>query len=556
MDLRTAHALVRFGMGPSGAQPPPADPSAWLLNQIRQPDWTWGSPSAGPLPTTAQGLAAIREDREDRLAARQADLGTAAGQAAPGPATRQTDPGMTDGRRFPRMADGRAFPGMTNGRAVPGMADGQTDLGMADGRRFPGMADGRAFPGMADGRAFPGMPNGRAFPGMVDGRRFPGMVDGRAAPGPATAQAATPGQSRSRTLYRAQGLAAVARAVMTQTPFRERLVWFWTNHFTISLRRPQCAAVAGAFVQEAIRPHVTGRFQDMLLAVMRHPAMLLYLDNAGSVGPDSMGGQRSHRGLNENLARECMELHTVTPAADYTQADVTAFARILTGWSIELRNDPPGFVFRPRIHEPGEQTLLGRRFPDGEDGGIEALRYLANHPATHRSLATKLVCHFVADTPPPAAVRRIEGILRDTGGDLGAAAAGLVGLDEAWTPGSKIRTPLDLVVASFRLLEVPPDPSPPFLAILADLGQPLWAAPAPNGWSDVAADWSGPEAMMRRIDWAFAVSGRIGDRDPMAIAEASLGPLYRPATRDAMARAGSRREAMTMLLTSPEFQRR
>jgi uncharacterized protein (DUF1800 family) len=357
-------------------------------------------------------------------------------------------------------------------------------------------------------------------------------------------------------LYQAQGLAAVGRAVTSKTPFRERLVWFWTNHFTISIRRGVCAAVAGAFVQEAIRPHVTGRFQDMLLAVMRHPAMLVYLDNAGSVGPGSLGGRLTHRGLNENLARECLELHTVSPDARYSQEDVTSFARILTGWSIELKNDPPGFMFRPRIHEPGEHVLMGRGFPDGEAGGIEALRFLANHPSTHRFLATKLVRHFVADTPPPAAVRRVEGILRDTGGDLGAASAGLVGLNEAWTPSTKIRPPLDLVVASFRALEVPIDPSPPFLAILAGLGQPLWTAPAPNGWPDTAADWSGPEAMMRRIDWAFAVSGRIGDRDPMAIGEASLGPLFRPTTHEAMAHAGSRREAMTLLLTSPEFQRR
>jgi len=160
------------------------------------------------------------------------------------------------------------------------------------------------------------------------------------------------------------------------------------------------------------------------------------------------------------------------------------------------------------------------------------------------------------DTPPPAAVHRIEGILRDTRGDLGAASAGLVGLNEAWTPGTKVRTPLDLVVASFRALDVPVDPSPPFLGILAGLGQPLWTAPEPNGWPDTAVDWSGPEAMMRRIDWAYAVAGRIGDRDPVALAEASLGPLYRPATKDAMAHAGSRREAMTLLLTSPEFQRR
>src|ERR1019366_7709300 len=249
-------------------------------------------------------------------------------------------------------------------------------------------------------------------------------------------------------------------------------------------------------------------------------------------------------------------LHTVSPASGYTQDDVTAFARILTGWSIELKNDPLGFVFRPRIHQPGEQTLMGHRFPEGEDGGIGALKFLANPPAPHHFLATKLVFHFVADPPPPPAVRRIEGILRDTHGDLGAAAAGLVGLDAAWTLGTKIRAPLDLVVASFRALEVPPDPSPPFLGILAGLGQPLWTAPAPNGWSDVAASSSGPEAMMRRKYWAFAVAGRLGARDPMTIAQASLGPLRRPATAIAMAHAGSRREAMTLLLTSPEFQRR
>ncbi|MGD0431796.1 MAG: DUF1800 domain-containing protein [Acetobacteraceae bacterium] len=429
MDLRTAQAMVRFGLGSTGSEPPQADPSAWLLNQLRQPDWPW----PGPQPSTEEGLAAVRADRE-------------------------TKP--------------------------------------------------------------------------------------------------PPGESQSRALYRAQGLAAVGRAVATKTPFRERLVWFWTNHFTVSLRRGQCAAVAGAFVQEAIRPHVTGRFEDMLLAVMRHPAMLLYLDNAQSVGPDSMGGQISHRGLNENLARECLELHTVSADAGYTQADVTSFARILTGWSIDVRNEPLGFMFRPRIHEPGAQKLMGRTFPDGEEGGIEAIRFLANHPSTHRFLATKLVRHFVLDTPPPAAVHRIEGILRDTRGDLGAASAGLVGLNEAWTPGTKVRTPLDLVVASFRALDVPVDPSPPFLGILAGLGQPLWTAPEPNGWPDTAVDWSGPEAMMRRIDWAYAVAGRIGDRDPVALAEASLGPLYRPATKDAMAHAGSRREAMTLLLTSPEFQRR
>ena len=200
---------------------------------------------------------------------------------------------------------------------------------------------------------------------------------------------------------------------------------------------------------------------------------------------------------------------------------------------------------------------MGHRFPEGEDGGVEALKFLAGHPATHRHLATKLVCHFVADAPPPAEVRRIEGILRDTNGDLGAAAAGLVRLDEAWTPATKVRTPLDLVVASFRALRVPPDPSPPYLGILAGLGQPLWTAPAPNGWSGCrrGLDRTGGHDAPYRLGFRRVGAGS-ARTIRWEIADASLGPLQRSATQVAMAHAGSRRDAMTLLLTSPEFQRR
>ena len=429
MDMRAALAFTRFGLGRRGSEPPPADPQAWLLAQLRQPD----PARITPAPTTAEGLAAFRDDRRDKP---------------------------------------------------------------------------------------------------------------------------PPAESKGRPVFRAGALAELDNALTTPAPFRERLVWFWTNHFTISLRRAQCAAVAPAFVEEAIRPHVTGRFANMLLAVMRHPAMLLYLDNAESVGPDSRAGMRSGRGLNENLARECLELHTVSPAAGYTQADVTAFARLLTGWSIELRDDPLGYRFRPAAHEPGVQTVMGRQFPPGEAGGLAALGFLAEHPATHRFLATKLVRHFVADDPPLPAVRRIEGVLRDTGGDLGAAAAALVAIDSAWTPGAKLRTPQEFVIASVRALDLPPGNRPDLLGVLAILGQPLWTAPAPNGWPDQAREWAAPEAMIRRIDWAHGFAGRLGQQDPLAIADASLGPLLRPATLDAMRGAGSRRDALTLLLTSPEFQRR
>lgn len=429
MDIRTAQALVRFGLGRRGDEAPPSDPVNWLLSQLRDPD-----PSRfDPQPTTETGLAAFRDDRK-----------------SPNP----------------------------------------------------------------------------------------------------------PGTSRALTLYRTGASAQLVNALTTPSPFRERLVWFWTNHFTISVRRGDCLSVAAPFVEEAIRPHVTGSFHDMLLAVMRHPAMLLYLDNVNSTGPNSQVGKRAKRGLNENLARECLELHTVSPAAGYTQADVTALANVITGWTVSRQNDPLGFRFNRDVHEPGPKTVLGQTLPPGEEGGLQILDFLAHHPATYRFLATKLVRHFVDDTPPPDAVARVEAALRDSKGNLGVAAASLVTLDAAWQPGRKLRTPQEFVIATWRALSLKPDQATNLTGIVSRLGQPVWTAPAPNGWPDVAVEWSTPDAIMRRIDWAYAVANRIGTNDPVELGTAILGPLLKQTTYDAMARAGSRREATTLLLSSPEFQRR
>ena len=430
MDLRTAQALIRFGLGRRGDEKLPADPASWLRDQLRQPD-----PSRiDPRPSTATAVTAFLADRANR----------------------------------PKPED-----------------------------------------------------------------------------------------SQVRALFRAEAKAELDNALTSPAPFRERLVWFWTNHFTVSIRGG-IAAAACAFVEEAIRPHVTGHFEDMLVAVMRHPAMLRYLNNAGSVGPDSKAGKGGRRGLNENLARECLELHTISPAAGYTQSDVTSFAKILTGWSIDLRDASPGFRFRPAAHEPGAQIVMGQTFPEGEEGGRAALHFLANHPATHRFLAAKLVRHFVADDPSPDAVRRIEGVLRDTNGNLGAAAAALTTLDAAWQPAAKLRTPQDFVIATVRALDLPQEQRETLnlRSVLAGLGQPYQGAPQPNGWPDRAGDWAAPEAMMQRIDWAYGVSGRVGTRDVADLAELNLGPLLHDDTLQAVRRAGSRREAMTLLLTAPEFQRR
>ncbi len=350
--------------------------------------------------------------------------------------------------------------------------------------------------------------------------------------------------------------AQVDALISTDAPYRERLVWFWANHFTVSLHQPECAAVVGPYVREAIRPHVNGRFFDMLLAVMRHPAMLLYLDNVGSVGPASVVGKHDHRGLNENLARECLELHTVSPAGGYTQADVTEFAKVLTGWTFDMRITEPGFVFRPEWHEPGSKTVMGQVAPEGDAGGVVILHYLAHHPATYRHLATKLVRHFVADNPPPEAVAQIAATLHDTNGDLGAAALALIRLPQAWTPQTKFRTPWDYAVACMRALDMPTDTQTHLPAAMERLAQPVWNAPLPNGWADTAAPWVAPEALVRRIDWSYDLSANLGARDPAAMAETVLGPLLKPATLAAMHGAGSRREALTLLLTSPEFFRR
>lgn len=359
-----------------------------------------------------------------------------------------------------------------------------------------------------------------------------------------------------RDMFAADSAAAVDGMLTSTSPFRERLVWFWANHFTVSVKKPLCMALVNAYVREAIRPHVTGRFRDMLLAVMHHPAMLYYLDNSASVGPNSQAGQRRQRGLNENLARECLELHTVTPAAGYTQADVTEFARLLTGWSFSYDPGSPGFQFRRATHEPGERTVMGRRYGEGEQGGVQALEWLAAHPATTRNLATKLVRHFIADVPPPDAVARIDGVLRQSGGDLKAASLALLALDGAWQPLTKLRPPMEFTVAVLRALDLPAGRRPDAIRAAAALGQPLHTAPLPNGWADTAADWAGPEAMMRRVDWAYDVAARAGGTDPVVLADNSLGPLLPAATREQIARAGSQREAVTLLLAGPEFQRR
>ncbi|NKC30744.1 DUF1800 domain-containing protein [Falsiroseomonas selenitidurans] len=351
--------------------------------------------------------------------------------------------------------------------------------------------------------------------------------------------------------------AQTERRLTTGQPFRERLVDFWMNHFTVSRRDGNVSLLIGDFERRAIRPHLTGPFEAMVLAVARHPAMLFYLNNTASVGPDSPAGQRIRRGLNENLAREILELHTLSPAGGYTQGDVQELARILTGWSVNNARPPHDFQFRPAAHEPGPKRLLGQRFAEGEAGGEAALRVLARHPATARHLAVKLARHFVADTPPPAAVSALERVLRESDCDLGAASRALVQLPEAWDPPlTKFRTPSDYTLAAGRALGLTGTQGDLVRNGMGQLAQPLWTAPQPNGWPDRAAEWATPEALMRRVDWAYRLAGRFARADLAAVTEAALGPFARAETVAEMRRAGSTRDALTLLLASPEFMHR
>lgn len=368
-------------------------------------------------------------------------------------------------------------------------------------------------------------------------------------------------ENRPADIARAEAQAWARRMLTTQAPLAERLAEFWGNHFTISRRRGNIIALLGVYQREAIRPHIMGRFEEMLLAVTRHPGMLMYLDNANSIGPNSMAGLRQGRGLNENLAREILELHTLGVNGGYTQDDVTNLARILTGWSVGRGaefNEPAGFMFRPRTHEPGAKTLLGRSFPEGEEGGAQALRFLAAHPATQRHLAEKLARQFIADAPPPAVKQRIAQTLAETQGDLAATMRRVIAMPEAWSaPLSKLRAPQDYVLAVLRATGVGELGAQAALGAAAQLAQPLWTAPAPNGWPDTAADWATPEQMMRRLDWANTIAGRAAaTRDARMLAEATLGPLLRAETATAIRRAASPREGLVLLLASPEFHRR
>jgi len=374
-------------------------------------------------------------------------------------------------------------------------------------------------------------------------------------------------------------LARIQLAADTAAGFRERWALFWANHFTVSATKAPVAGLVGPFENEAIRPHVFDRFADLLGAAETHPAMLVYLDQAQSVGPNSQaakfrkrGGRRRGagqdgqppraRGLNENLAREILELHTVGVDGGYGQADVTEFARALTGLSVAGPRDGgvEGVVFRGQSHEPGARTVMGVRYAEGGKGQAGAiLADLAAKPETARFVCTKIARHFVADHPPPALTARLEKAWLSTGGDLARVAEALIEAPEAWTPRpAKLKTPYEFVVSSYRALGQEPRGLGQVNQALNGLGQRPFGAPSPKGWPDEAAPWAASDALVKRMQFAQSLAAVLGPRvqDPTALAQQALGARLSPASATAIARAESRAEAVALLLMTPEFQRR
>lgn len=372
-----------------------------------------------------------------------------------------------------------------------------------------------------------------------------------------------------RALYNQAVQARTQSALATQAPFVERMVHFWSNHFCVSADDIPVTALAGAFERDAIRPHVLGRFEDMLLAVERHPAMLMYLNQNQSIGPNSpaalqarqRGDNPRKQGLNENLAREIMELHTLGVRSGYGQADVTEFARAMTGWTVGGANDdaPGDFAFHPRQHEPGTRMVLGKVYAQpGMDQARAVLVDFAHAPATATHIATKLARHFAGDTPPPALVTRLAGVFQTTRGNLPSLYKALIDSEEPWAPQPlKAKTPWEWTVSALRALGKSDPGALQMAAIQQQLGQPVWKPGSPAGWDDTAASWIAPDALMRRVEFAQRLVAPLAAQiDARQLAPHVLPAALATGTQDQIAHAETPASALALLLVSPDFLRR
>ncbi len=361
--------------------------------------------------------------------------------------------------------------------------------------------------------------------------------------------------------------ATLARGVTSADGLRERLTLFWADHFTVRSRDNFSAYLVAPFATDAIRPHVTGTFAAMLRGVMTHPMMLIYLDQIRSVGPGSRVGQRQRRGLNENLAREMLELHTVGVDGPYDQTDVRELAELLTGlvWTADR-----GFEYDDRFAEPGAETVLGVTYDAAAtlDTVFAALDGIAAHPATAHHVAYKLAAHFVSDQPDTELVQDLTDVFIQTGGDLLALITAMLNHPAAWTPQlQKVKPPFGYLTAALRALGVPGEvltgltlrqTEKLFWAPLNVMGQPWEEPPGPDGWPEEGAAWVTPQAMAGRIDWAMTMPAQLVDPlpDPRDFVRTALGPTPPDPVIFAAGAAENVTIGIGLTLSSSAFQRR
>ncbi len=365
-------------------------------------------------------------------------------------------------------------------------------------------------------------------------------------------------------------------AVGSATPFAERLVHFWSNHFSVSAQKPGTHYLVASHEFDTIRPHVFGRFSDMLKAAVLHPAMLIYLDQFQSVGPNSRFMQMRRRrqrqggggpqGLNENLAREIFELHTLGVDGGYSQADVTELARALTGWTISgigraarfAEDKPHGAAYLAPAHELGSRQIMGRSYRDsGADQAISVLDDLARHPSTAKFIATKLARHFAGDEPPQSLVSKLETDFVESGGDLASLTRTLIDAPEAWTPDAvKYRAPFEWLVSVLRLTRVTNLNARRLSGALDQIGQLPWRAPSPAGYDDLEGSWAGPDALFRRVELAERIARNVPADDVLDQANSAFPGALSDHTRTWLSRAESANQALGLLLVSPEMMRR
>jgi uncharacterized protein (DUF1800 family) len=375
------------------------------------------------------------------------------------------------------------------------------------------------------------------------------------------AEFAHPGSARQvdlaakfNAMFTAEMQSFITYATTTTVPFRERLVWFWSNHFAIMATVP------------SVRPHMTGTIAQMLEAAILHPAMYIGLDAETSFGPQSIqaiaaANSSEYLSINENLGRETLELYSLGVNAGYTQADVDALAYLMTGINQNCKlGTKLGYFWDPSKAQPGSVTLLGKTYPCTQAGLSSALHMLGTSPKTYLHLATKLVTHFVSDTPQQSDIETVYNAFATSGGSLPAAHAAIVGLQNAWIPLQKLRTPLDLVVAMFRASNFSAKQISNLgcsvNGILTALSQPLWQPQFPNGYSDYSADWMGPGPMLLRADFANWFAADNPNVSATLAAEASVAPFQSASTQAILNSVANPQEQLALLFSSSEFQRR